>query len=166
MHATPTLSTPIPQMTRTVPNNPENPAHEAQAKAAANAVLAPLVDPAANLNSPNSWRYPASIEGPREGDISIGPYAYGDTEEYWTVTMNKDPDATFVDVLAAMVGPNGPFALPRESLEQLNQQINWIRMQALWKLRMDQELGREISRADVMRAMFTGIPPGELEDGN
>ena len=152
-------------MTQSVPNNPENPAHEAQAKAAANAVLAPLVDPTANLSSPNSWRYPASIEGPREGDILTGPYTYGDTEEYWTVTMNKDPDATFVDVLAAMVGPNGPFALPRESLQQLNER-SWIRMQAMWKIRISQELGRHVHQADIMRAMFSGIPPETLEDSD
>ena len=152
-------------MTQDVPNNPENPAHEAQAKAAANAVLAPLVDPTASPSSPNVWRYPESMEGLREGDRVVGPYGYGATEEYWTVAMQKDPDASFVDVLAAMVGPNGPFRLPRESLEQLNE-MSWIRMQALWKIRIDQALGRGVSQSDVMRAMFTGFPPEALEDRN
>ena len=110
--------------------------------------LAPLVDPTASPSSPNVWRYPESMEGLREGDVVVGPYGYGATEEYWTVTMQKDPDASFVDVLAAMVGPNGPFRLPRESLEQLNE-MSWIRMQALWKIRIDQALGRGVSQSDV-----------------
>lgn len=129
---------------------------EAAERAAVRDRLAPLV----GTGGPRPFRWPDAMQDNVSAGtriVTAGRYPYGELERYWTETMRSDANVAVLDVLAGMVGPGGPFTLDAATLEAMvTGEYRWKSVRLLWKIRMDQVLGRPIQEEDLMGAMFSG----------